>query len=73
MLSKQGVQDYAARKEREAENQAKEARYQEYLEKQRQIEHLKMLKVQEMEKAGLAMRQAQENEKARLEEQLARK
>ena len=72
-LSRQGVEDYALRKQRQAEEEAKQDRYQEYLEKQRQIEHLKELKAQEMEKAGLAMRQAEESEKMRLEAELAKK
>ena len=36
-LSKQGIENYAQKKQREAEEQEKYARYQEYLEKQKQI------------------------------------
>ena len=43
-LAKEGLVDYAAKKQREAEEQAKLARYNDYIEKQRQIEHLKQLK-----------------------------
>jgi len=43
------------------------------LQKQAQIEHLKQLKAIELEKTGLAMRQAQEAEKARLEGELEKK
>ena len=42
---KQGLGNYAIKKQKEADEQAKQTRYHEYLEKQRQIEHLKQLKV----------------------------
>ena len=50
------MHDYALKKQREAEQASKEARYQEYVEKQRQIEHLMKLKEEEVERAGRAQR-----------------
>ena len=56
--AKQSSAVHAVRMEKRAEEESKHQRYQEYLSKQEQIEHLMALKKQELERAGLAQRLA---------------